>query len=1305
MNLTIQRALPLLLSLTLWACAGPPASEPTSGLAGPGLEVRVAPLGLSGIDFACYDLRIANGDGETLIALGDPASNLLSTPPDATTLCSDRFGDGAGGAIVYVSACDARHPQHTVTLWVDGLYQQTADGLVAAPYQDPCPDGCSVTATCQANEDTPVAFNLTILRPANQGFFDVAVNFRSVHCSAKVDCLADGGGPLELLFDPASGARGQTAVLGLVCATGADGPADGEPVLLRDPIVIDCPGHDPIVLDPSAGPGNVWSASDPAPAGPIWQAATFVGASDVACSGGTCPALYWNVAVGFDPTAPGCTLTTRATAGGASLLPGFTTPEGHTWPWIDVAVDLTDANGQLACGRHPLNGVSAGVSTAYTPLDAERAFCHRFAASEGVSSSEDPACDGEVAPPPACPMTWEGDLVIDDADAIPAELPCIEEITGNLIVRDLHDDPVTLYFPLLETVGERILVHESSAAVDLSFGSSVTTDLVHVYDMASVNLDFEGDLVTRWQPNEHYSLFLEANHGSAPITVTVQGDLAISALPLRIHGNTGPIALTVMGDAHLDYVDVHANEDAAVELTFQGDFTAIWDVLFDRNTGGSAELTVAGGFDAGAGLRVSVNESFDLTVALADASAIHLGPAGSPPTSPEHQPIAIWQNDGGRTEIAFPIGWTLDTGYEVAVTDNTDHQVALPGLTELVDLLRIEDNSGTSVAATSLTALGGLSAASNQGPAGGPFDLPQLETSGSLHVAYNSGSVELSLPNLETIADAAAPSLLIVGNDFERIALPTLESAHSISIDGNYDLDDLDLSALTLVDDQFSVEDNASLSTCHILSIAITQLGLTEATPDDFPGNLDDTDDCPDLVGGPASQCPVWDGDLVIDDADEVPGDLHCVEEITGDLIVRSIADALQLAFPALEVVGGAIVFEDNWEPVTVTMAAPLVASSLRVRDSTGLDLELDDDLTLTGDLELIENGALSYPMAVRTGGALTVGGTLTVEANWDDLRLEVAGAFDAEAIHVRANHSNQVELLFEATAEVAQDVTIRDTDDSWTILRAAELTIGGALAILENTYLEVEVTVSDDASLGWLEILDNSDSREVHLTFPAGWEMATGQNVLIQGNAGLEVTLDGVEGIDDPIWFHQNSGSVLAAPDLVTLHSLSVQELDGPAEPLSFPSLQTVGSIQIGWSSGVETLAFPALEEATSTSATNLLVDSHDDLESVHLPQLRTARGVLFSYNPSLTAIGLESLESVTGQGLSLQGNDVLEDTGLTLGSSVTGTFHAKDNMSFSTCALVTIARDIFGMTWATVDDFWGNDDDTDDCPEYAGD
>ncbi|MCA9518418.1 MAG: hypothetical protein KC635_25965, partial [Myxococcales bacterium] len=122
------------------------------------LRVDVAPLSLAGVAAADYVLTVRRGSGG--------AGDVVWTK----AVGSADYGDGAG-SLAYVGTCDASAAKNTVTLDLVALYD--ADGAVipASSYRNPTP--ISVEADCLPNQDSPVAFDLTIARQADQGFFDV----------------------------------------------------------------------------------------------------------------------------------------------------------------------------------------------------------------------------------------------------------------------------------------------------------------------------------------------------------------------------------------------------------------------------------------------------------------------------------------------------------------------------------------------------------------------------------------------------------------------------------------------------------------------------------------------------------------------------------------------------------------------------------------------------------------------------------------------------------------------------------------------------------------------------------------------------------------------------------------------------------------------------------------------------------------------------------------------------------------------------------------------------------------------------
>jgi len=320
---------------------------------GRGVTITVAPLSLPGLTDAIYTLTVENDGGDVVMT---------------RQLTSRSYGAG-DGSISYVAPCDADDNDNTVTLTIDELRGPGDAVIDPATWDDP--GELSRDFTCVEGADVAVTFDVTVVRAATQGFFDVAVSFDDIFCSAKLDCVDEDGDPLLLLHD-STGARARSAVVGLAC-TGGLGSVDT--AIYRDALPVTCDGGAAIV-DPSAGPGNLSfgdgiSGTD----GLLFGAAVYRGEEQLGYN-----KRYWNVLLGIAPTAANCTLTTRATAT-SGTFDGGATPAGSTWPYIDWTVALTGDAGVTACGHHPLNGegVQAGVSTAYT--DSPVAFAYSYAAT------------------------------------------------------------------------------------------------------------------------------------------------------------------------------------------------------------------------------------------------------------------------------------------------------------------------------------------------------------------------------------------------------------------------------------------------------------------------------------------------------------------------------------------------------------------------------------------------------------------------------------------------------------------------------------------------------------------------------------------------------------------------------------------------------------------------------------------------------------------------------------------------------------------------------------------------------------
>lgn len=342
----------------------------------PKLSVQVAPLDLEGVDNVCYDLQVTNDLGEIVWSLGDPGDTFAGD--DTTTVCSRRYGNGGGGAIAYVGTCDATDANpadegtavNTVTIWVDGIYG--ADGDDLGDWRDPCEGGCSLRRECAENADTAVDFNLTVMRRAQQGFFDIAVEFQDIFCSAKVDVVD------ELLHD--QGVRGPTAVVGFACTSGDNNPT----YLYLDKVEVACDDNETYAVEP-LGPGGNLGAQGVG----LFQTAVYHDVEEL-------PGLnkcFWNTSLGLDVESAldathlgnNCTLVTEGTASETlfSQVGGyFVSPGGTAYPKIHFEVPLTGATGELLVGAHPLEGGN-GVATAYSTVSDGAGDSYDFAMACG----------------------------------------------------------------------------------------------------------------------------------------------------------------------------------------------------------------------------------------------------------------------------------------------------------------------------------------------------------------------------------------------------------------------------------------------------------------------------------------------------------------------------------------------------------------------------------------------------------------------------------------------------------------------------------------------------------------------------------------------------------------------------------------------------------------------------------------------------------------------------------------------------------------------------------------------------------
>ncbi|TNF30989.1 MAG: hypothetical protein EP329_12940, partial [Deltaproteobacteria bacterium] len=366
------------------------------------VAIEVAPLSLDGVTDAAYTIRVTNapnGGGEVVW--------------ERSALTSSQYGDG-GGSLSFVGPCDAETGTNSVTLTLEALYQGVGDLMPADTYNNP--GALTLDVVCVENVDVSVVFDITIARDAQQGFFDVAVSFDDIFCSAKLDCVDDAGGDLELLHN--GDARDLTAVLGFACTPQVAGNATTY-LYMNDPVIV-CDGGAPFdtqsVTFDIGGQGNVDLATASNPAGYLFGAAVYRGNEALLSKS------YWNISFGLNDatfalaSTGQCVLTARATASATPLVAsgdGFALPEGAVYPVIDWSVPLTNGTAGRVCTTHEVNG-GDGVATTYLGyLPAANQFTwsngpiylrHQYSSATGlvVSADGSPCADAAECASGSC---------------------------------------------------------------------------------------------------------------------------------------------------------------------------------------------------------------------------------------------------------------------------------------------------------------------------------------------------------------------------------------------------------------------------------------------------------------------------------------------------------------------------------------------------------------------------------------------------------------------------------------------------------------------------------------------------------------------------------------------------------------------------------------------------------------------------------------------------------------------------------------------------------------------------------------
>jgi len=343
------------------------------------VEVAVAALDLPGVTNAVYTITVRNESGEIV----------WTRQADA-----DGYGDGAGG-LSLVGPCDADDDPNddgdatnTVELVLDSLLAQSAPLTAGVDYVNPAPAGSPLSrpVVCEANADTLASYDLTVVRRAQQGFFDVAVSFSDVFCSAKLDCR-------DALLHNDDGVRDTTVILALACTGGAGTDTH----LYLDPIDIDCGVDGALSILPTGPKGNQ------GPVAPwVFEHALYYGVEQLESGGESLSKVYWNVAIGVDEealdAAVACTLEAAGTASPARFTDGVS-PAGATWPEITWDVELKAAGSPtLTCTSHALGGAGGDVVIGY---QTDRAYPYELVSDLANGGAGATAGDSGASTPPS----------------------------------------------------------------------------------------------------------------------------------------------------------------------------------------------------------------------------------------------------------------------------------------------------------------------------------------------------------------------------------------------------------------------------------------------------------------------------------------------------------------------------------------------------------------------------------------------------------------------------------------------------------------------------------------------------------------------------------------------------------------------------------------------------------------------------------------------------------------------------------------------------------------------------------------
>jgi len=310
-------------------------TEPAAG----NVSIEMAALDLPDVTSALYSISVRNDSGQTIAAV---------------TIDSADYGNGHGSA-TYITPCDA-DPEEQPNRVTATLVQLFAGNT---PISAEMPPPIVRDVTCQPNADTLVELDFTVVRSAQQGFFDIKATVEDIFCSAKLDCVDD--------YTPNAAT---TVIIGFTC--GAGDPDLVDTYLYMTDIVVDCGALGTAIIHPD-GDGYL-SAADITdnndPNNLVTTVRVYRGSQAFEDFDG----LYWNVSFGLTTwgAAADCSVSLQATATDGTLGAGsggtapYWSREGY--PIVDWNVPIT-LDTDVVCTEHPVGGEN-GVAVIF-PEDGQ----------------------------------------------------------------------------------------------------------------------------------------------------------------------------------------------------------------------------------------------------------------------------------------------------------------------------------------------------------------------------------------------------------------------------------------------------------------------------------------------------------------------------------------------------------------------------------------------------------------------------------------------------------------------------------------------------------------------------------------------------------------------------------------------------------------------------------------------------------------------------------------------------------------------------------------------------------------------